>query len=268
MTPGRIEKDLGGTSNERFLHPEYTQALDFRHPWRTKLPIPFPMPRYEAPATRIFAAGFQSPMEVLHKPQITAAPIPDRDRVNLVRESGLHPVSMQGRARAAVIYSHCPAEVLDEDLFEPSNWILGGTLLQPQDAQVAMLQSQNQTMREYVESKLDRLPANPAPDGPSSTHWVLPTIPPIWPASVEKDHICRYGGAYRNATERPCMALEQLPADGPPPSLFATCFEETLGQKLYLRESILRLGSMVTDRSDRMQVPFTSLGTGLNTILL
>merc|ERR1719199_1160765 len=81
--------------------------VNMRHPWRTPLPIPFPFPRYESPATRIFAAGFQSPPSAcpLFAPAHAAAKdIQERDFVPLIREQGMHPINVQARERAVVIY--------------------------------------------------------------------------------------------------------------------------------------------------------------------
>ena len=59
--------------------------------------------------------------------------------MDLIREDGLHPVNVQGRSRAVVVYSHYPSEFLHEDLFEPHLWVNGQSLLQPQESQVPAL---------------------------------------------------------------------------------------------------------------------------------
>jgi hypothetical protein len=264
-------RDLGTSSNDKFLGFIPPEPLDFRRPWKTPIAIPAPMPRYESPATRIFAQGFRCPIEaspVLRPPPQPGAPIEQRDKVDLIREDGLHPVNVQGRSRAVVVYSHYPSEFLHEDLFEPHLWVNGQSLLQPQESQVPALLNRESNTAGYVQQRLEPLPPRLEDAPASSTHWVMPKKPSMWPHAVVEDHLARFGGDYREARERPSTALEQLPPDGPPPSIFGAAMEETLGQKLYLRESLLKLGSLVGERSGRIQVPFVSLGTGLNTILL
>lgn len=265
---------LGGSDNSQFLVSQPSKPLDFRHPWREKLPIPFPMPRYESPPTRIYAAGFQSPPSaspIYAPPHMAASAIPQRDWLPNVREQGLHPVNVQGSARALVIYAHSPSEVLDEAFFDPAKWTPEDpmrSLLAPQEAQVQRLAAARLSFQAVVPTRLERLAPRQEEATPSSVHWVLPTEDVKWPYAVEKDHLSRYGGEYRYHGQRPATPLEKLGGDVPPPSLFAACFEETLGCKLHLREAVLKLGAMVTERSGRQQVPFLSLGTQLHALLL
>jgi len=265
---------LQGSDNSQFLVPQPSPPVNMRHPWRTPLPIPFPFPRYESPATRIFAAGFQSPPSAcpLFAPAHAAAKdIQERDFVPLIREQGMHPINVQARERAVVIYAHTPSDVLPEQYFDPGNWSPedpSKSLLSPQEAQVQKLLQERLSFQTLVPTRLERLAARAEEVPPSSTHWVLPTDDVYWPYAVEKDHLARYGGEYRHHGDRPREPLEKLGGEAPPPSLFAACVEEALGAHLHLREAVLKLGANVTERSGRVQVPFLSLGTRLETLLL
>lgn len=271
--PESPKPEVGSTSVE-FGHDSHTRLrFDYgRAPTEAKISARSGDPSVVGSPARSINSDFpvwRVPLSQNRQVPMSRTPpaIPERDRLTLVEEPGMHPFSVKGRQRAAIVYAHTPSEVIPESLFDPQRWQEPDSLLRPQRSQLARLEAE---AFDY-----ERLPARmqqlePTDDEParSSTHWVLPVKNVEFPEAVERDFHCRFGGSYRGDTGPPCPRREELPSDAPPPSLFASIVEEQLGAKLYVEEALLSLVAKVKERSDRRQAPLLSLGSHLHTILM